>query len=95
MLWDFRVSFLKKAREKESEDYERQLEVSNRTYGNMEQRLTSEIKLLRKSYKKMLNSNNTNSLFLMDEQRGNWRLWKNFEFRKISLKLKLKRLTTV
>ena len=36
------------AREKESEDYERQLEVSKRTYGNMEQQLTSEIKLLRK-----------------------------------------------
>ncbi|EFX81053.1 hypothetical protein DAPPUDRAFT_303715 [Daphnia pulex] len=34
------------AREKESEDYERQLEVSKRMYGNMEQRLTSEIKLL-------------------------------------------------
>ena len=40
--------FSYKAREKESEDYERQLEVSNRLYSNMEQRLTSEIKLLRK-----------------------------------------------
>jgi hypothetical protein len=42
------ISFSNQAREKESEDYERELEVSKRMYGNMEQRLTSEIKLLRK-----------------------------------------------
>ncbi|XP_046445746.1 cilia- and flagella-associated protein 157-like [Daphnia pulex] len=41
-----RLKGLQMAREKESEDYERELEVSKRMYGNMEQRLTSEIKLL-------------------------------------------------